>query len=70
MNPLPNRNPLPNVTYSQYYMHVQYMVFQGHNSTSNAIQMSKASDYYYVVNTAMPMFLASCETEMHIWKYG
>ena len=21
-------------------------------------------------NTAMPMFLASCETEMHIWKYG
>ena len=21
-------------------------------------------------NAAMPMFLTSCETEMHIWKYG
>ena len=21
-------------------------------------------------NTAMPMFLTGCETEMHIWKYG
>ena len=21
-------------------------------------------------NAAMPMFLASCETEMHVWKYG
>ena len=21
-------------------------------------------------NTAIPMFLTGCETEMHIWKYG
>ena len=29
---------------------------------------SKASEYYMSANTAMPMFLTSCETEMHIWE--
>ena len=23
-----------------------------------------------LANTGMPMFLTSCKTEMHIWKYG
>ena len=34
---------------------------------ANAAMLANAA---LPANTAMPMFLTSCETEMHIWKYG
>ena len=37
---------------------------------SNDIQTSKASYNTMSANTAVPMFLIGCETEMHTWKYG
>ena len=42
------------------YIYILVMMFKHEKRANTAMP----------ANTAIPIFLTSCETEMHIWKYG